>query len=161
MASILTEIENGMATAIAGMTEGAYNYNWYSQSVNQPDMAKVVFPMAEIMIVDEENQDEEDGPWSDAYMQHATYEIKVRARLDAETDVPNWEINAKLNDALDDLKKLFGTNYSVSGYCDLIMYRGMTRELERSGDIFVPKSMTTRWLVKYSQDRKTPTQVAE
>lgn len=158
---IITLIEQGMANAIADMEEGPYNFNWTAQGVNQPDMAKASFPTAEIMLQSEDNLDEPDGPWADGYLQEATYVIRVRARLSEETDVPTWEINAELNKALDDLKKLFGTNYSVSGYCDLIMYTGMERIDEPGGDIFMPKAMLTRWRVRYSQDRRTPTQVAE
>jgi hypothetical protein len=161
MPPILTLIEQGMADAIADMEQGEYNFTWNAQGVNQPDMAKVTFPTAEIFLESEDNLDDPDGPWSNAYMQEATYVIRVRARLDSETDVPTWEINAELNKALDDLKKLFGTNYSVSGYCDTIMYRGFERINEMSGDVFIPKRMETRWRVQYSQDRKNPEQVAE
>lgn len=152
---ILTRIEVGMQEAIEGMKPSTYNFDW--GSVNQPDMAKQDFPSALITIEEEENLDEEDGAWAGAYMNATMFLIVVRARLQEEHNIPMYEINKELNLALDDLKKLFGVNYSVAvGACDMIMYRGMSREIERSGDLFVPKRMLTRWRVTYTQDRTDP-----
>ena len=157
---ILTLIEEGMATLIGGMTKGGgYYYDW--GSVNELDKSKMVYPAAQIEIVNEECMDSEDGAWADTYLQTAYYQIRVWTRLVDETSAPYWDIDKELNMALDDLKKLFGTNYHVSGKCDLIMYKGMQRETIRTGDIFVPKSMLTQFRITYTQDRTDPATTSE
>ena len=157
---ILTAIEEGMATLISGMTKGGgYYYDW--GSVNELDKAVMTYPAAQIEVVNEENLDDETGAWSQTYLQAAYYSIRVWTRLVEEMPAPYWEIDKELNMALDDLKKLFGVNYHVSDKCDLIMYKGMTREVIRTGDIFVPKSMLTQWRITYSQDRSDPSQTSE
>jgi len=159
-APIVTRIEDGMYDMIAGMTKGAYNFDW--GTVNQPDMAKQEFPSAEIMLVEETNLDEEDGAWANAYMNEAMFNIVVRARLSQEVNIPIYEINKELNLALDDLKKLFGTTYSTGvSIGDQIMYRGMERIIEPQGDLFIPKRMVTHWRVTYTQDRESPTTSGE
>jgi len=156
---ILTRIEHAMYDLIGGMRLGTYNFDW--GTVNQPDLAKVTFPSALVVLEEEINMDEAGGAWSNGYLNQAIYIITVRAKLNEEKHIPIFEIDAELNKALDDLKKLFGSNYSVDGSCDRIMYRGMRRNLERTGDLFVPKSMETRWNVEYTQGRTTPTSFGE
>lgn len=157
---ILTLIEEGMADLISGMTKGGgYYFDW--GSVNELDKSKMVYPAAQIEIVNEECMDSEGGAWSDTYLQTAYYQVRVWTRLVEETSAPYWEIDKEMNMALDDLKKLFGTNYHVSDKCDLIMYKGMTREIIRTGDIFVPKSMLTQWRIQYTQGRLDPATTSE
>ena len=154
---ILTRIEIGMKEAIEGMKPGTYNFDW--GTVNEPDMAKQDFPSALITVEEEENVDEESGASALDYLNVVRFLVVVRARLQEEHNIPLYEINKELNLALDDLKKLFGITHSVAvGACDQVMYEGMTREIERSGDLFIPKRMITRWRVDYSQDRSDPTQ---
>ncbi len=71
-----------------------------------------------------------------------------------------YKINAELNWALNDLKKLFGTYYTVSDACETIMYQGMTRVTDKNNDAMRPKYMDTRWLVRYTEDRLDPGTVA-
>jgi hypothetical protein len=157
--SILNDIESGMATLIAAMTRGGgYNFDW--GSVNEIDRAKQTFPSAQITLTNETNIDEDGGAWGKAYYNYADYDILVVARLETEAASPVYEINKDLNLALDDLKMLFGSNYSVSGKCDTVMYKGMERKIERVGDIFIPKNMTTHWRVRYTQLRTSPSTTA-
>jgi hypothetical protein len=156
MADILTEIENGIEQEILSIRKSnGYINNW--GSVNEPDATKQVFPSAEIILMSEECQDEEDGVWAGGYNQHANYMIRVRAALDNEESIPLYSIQRSLNSALSDLKRKFGTKYTVSNYCDTIMYKGMTRITDNRNDVFRPKYMETLWLIKYTQDRKEPT----
>jgi hypothetical protein len=152
---ILTAIERGMSDKIGSIKKTAgYYLDW--GSVNEPDVAKQVFPSAEIILENEECIDETDTAWSGAYNQEATYLIRVRASLPNEEVVPVYKINEILNKALTDLKKLFGTRYVVSDRCDTIMYRGAQRVVDGSNDIFRPAYLETRWLVKYTQVRTDP-----
>lgn len=156
VADMLTSIENAMAEAISGMNTGdGYFLNW--GTVNEPDVAKQEFPSAEIILESEENLDETDSSWSGDYNQEASYLIRVRAALENEETVPLYKINEILNQALSDLKRLFGRSYTVSGNCEVIMYRGSERVTDGANDILRPKYMNTRWLVKYIQLRTDPT----
>lgn len=152
---ILTEIETAMATDIAALrVANGYYYDW--GSVNEPDVAKQIFPSAEIAVVEENCLDDAGGVWSNAYLQEASIEIKVRAELPNEEEVPSYEINKELNKCVEDLKKLFGINYTISGNCETIMYRGMRRVFEGSNDIFRPSYVIVRFNVRYTQDRDLP-----
>jgi hypothetical protein len=152
---ILTQIENSLAEAISSIKQSNGYYNDWG-SINEPDVAKQDFPSAEIILESEECLDETTGAWSQSYNQEATFLIQVRACNDNEEDIPVYEINKKLNSALEDLKKLFGTFYTISGNCELIMYRGSLRMQDPNNDIFRPSYLHTRWLIKYTQDRKNP-----
>lgn len=152
---ILTAIEASMAEAISNMNTGdGYYLDW--GTVNEPDVAKQLFPSAEIMFVSEECLDETDSAWSGAYNQEATYNIRVRAELENEEAIPTYKINEILNRALSDLKRLFGIHYTVSDRCEIIMYQGAERIRDNSNDIFRPSYMDTKWLIKYTQVRKDP-----
>jgi len=149
-----------MASFIRGMRQGDYNYTW--GTVNEPDEAKQRFPSAEIRITSEISLDDPDGAWSQAYMQECTYDIKVRMRLKKESNNPDFEMDTELNKALDDLKKVFGTNDMLGNKtCAQIMYRGMRRMQDRTGDILAPKHMITTWRVTYTQDRLSPSTSAD
>jgi len=154
----LTQIEQKMYDLIGSMNLGPYHFDW--GTVNQQDMAKMVFPAALIYLENETSLDEPDGAWGGAYFNEVTYRIEVRAKLDVEYENPVFEINGQFNKALDDLKKLFGANWSLDGATDTIMYRGSERLEERSGDIFVPGKLITRWLCRYETSRALPDQMS-
>lgn len=152
---ILTRIEEAMATRIAAICKSdGYYTNW--GSVNEPDVTKQKFPSAEIVLESEENLDETESAWSGAYNQEARFIIRIRAKLDNEEVTPFYEINKELNKALEDLKRLFGTYYTVSDACETIMYQGAQRLVDRGNDIFRPAYLETKWLVKYTQVRTDP-----
>jgi len=155
MSDILTDIEQGMADAIASMTLGdGYNFDW--GTVNDNDVARQEFPSAEITQTGEQCQDDEEGVWSGAYELESPFVVRVRARLSNEEVLPTYKIRKELNMALSDLKKLFGKNYHVSGACDLIMYTGSVKIPDSSGDIFRPAYMDVSFKVRYTQDRQNP-----
>ena len=157
--SILEQIESGMYDLIVGMQAEPYNYRW--GTVNERDMAKQAWPSAIIYLEVEDNVDETEGSWMDAYYNEVTFRLEIRARLNDEYSNPVVEIRKDLYKALDDLKMLFGINWNIGGVCDTIMYRGSEIEEEPAGDIFLPSKLITRWLVRYEQSRKTPTTTAQ
>jgi len=158
--AMLNRVEDAIKGFIVGMKQGTYNYTW--GTVNEPDEVKQRFPSAEIRILNETNLDDPDGAWSQAYMQECTYEITVRMRLSKESNNPDFEIDTELNKALEDLKKVFGNNYSLgNSTCAMIMYRGMRRVQDRNGDLLAPKHMVTTWRITYTQDRLSPSTSAD
>jgi len=155
MAPIITNIETAMKTAIDAMTVvGGYNYNW--NSPHQPDLALASFPCCVILIESERCVDDQNGSDERVYTNEIDFLLIVTGQLSSTTDIPNYSINAEHNKSLDDLKKVFGTNYHITNTCDKIMYLGMEREIKKNGDIYVPGEMATRWKVYYRQDRLTP-----
>jgi len=158
--AMLNRIEDAIKNRILGMKKGEYNFTW--GTVNEPDQVKQRLPSAEIRLIDENNIDDPDGAWSQAYMQECTYEILVRTHLNKEASIPDFEIDKELNLALEDLKKAFGTNYNLgNSTCAMIMYRNMRRITHASGDIITPKHMITSWRVTYTQDRESPSTSAD
>lgn len=151
---LLTTIEYEMVKKIEGMTEGLYHFNW--DSCNQLDVAKMEFPNAQIYLENENCLDSASGSNNQAYFQEVTFRIEVLARLEEECDNPRFDINVELNKALSDLKRVFGSDYSVNGSVDTIMYTGSNREYIRNNDIFIPAKLITRWNVRYEQDRSDP-----
>jgi hypothetical protein len=155
VAPILTSIETAMKTAIDAMTTtGGYNYNW--NNVHQPDIALATFPNSVIMIESERCVDESDGASGQLYTNEADFIIIVRGQITSVTDIPNYSVNSEHNKALDDLKKLFGTNFHITNTCDRIMYKSSEREIKNNGDVFIPGELLTKWTVYYRQDRLSP-----
>lgn len=159
MAPILDTFESIAQSLIEGMTTGGgYNFNW--GTVNNPDLAQVIFPTAWIFIEAERNIDVIDGAGAQSYRNEVDVRIEVMGEIATETAIPNWSINSIHNKALDDLKKLFGitANIHVGNSIDVMMYQGMTREdpLPTSGDRFHPGKMITTWLARYYQSRTDP-----
>lgn len=155
---ILTQIEDKIYDYIRGMKTGPYHFSW--GTVNERDLAKAAFPSALVYVDEEESLDEPDGAWGSAYFNEVSFRIEVIARTEVEYENPVFDINRDLNKALDDLKKVFGTNWSLDLTGDIIMYRGSSREEIRNGDIFIPKKLITRWTVRYETSRTDPTEVS-
>ena len=157
--SLLQAIEEKLAGLIQGMRQGPYNYQWGKS--NERDMAKAVFPCANIYIENENCLDEQNGAWAQQYTNEVLYRIEIRAQLSGEYTNPVQEINKLLYRCLDDLKMLFGSKWNLDGTCDTIMYRGMEIIEEKSGDIYIPSRMVTRWRILYEQSRTEPTQTVQ
>ena len=152
---ILTKIETAMCSAIAGIRKvDGYYLDW--ATVNEPDVVKQDFPSAEIILESEICLDEQSTAWNMAYNQEATFNIRVRVTLENEEEVPLYEINKRLNLALDDLKRLFGINYTLTDSCETIMYNGAQRIVGLENDIFRPAYLETKWIVRYTQVRTDP-----
>lgn len=154
---IITRAELQMKTDIEGLLQdNGYFFDW--GTVNQQDIAKVNFPCAMIWLdPDETNLDEAGGSWAQAYLNEVSFRIRVVGRMDEETSNPVFDNNVNLTKALHDLKKIFGTDYSLGGLVDSIMYLSSVRVFKRNNDIIIPSELETYWKVRYTQDRQTPT----
>lgn len=154
---ILSQIMTSMEEMILGITLGLYNFTW---DVNKTDLAKASFPVANIFLDNEVNLDDPQGPDSDMYFEEVNFRIEIYTRLETEMANPRWEIQLELNKALDDLKMVFGRDYTINNTADYIMYRGMVVEWIMNNDIMIPGKMITRWRVTYESDRQNPDSVA-
>lgn len=155
--ALLTDIESNMKSLIEGMTiAGGYNFDWGAANIE--DEAQVVkFPSPLVFLTDLRNQDDVDtGAHAQSYRQLSVFQIVVRGQISSESNTPNFAINPFHNDALDDLLKLFGNNYSINSTCDVIFFRSMSRDIQRTGDRFRPTLLITNWDVYFQQDRTDP-----
>jgi hypothetical protein len=156
--SILFEAMDSMATLIAAMTTtGGYNYNWGACNIEDLAVA-TVFPHAVIKAVGEENLDDPNGAFACAYQNIVSFEIRVFQKAASESMNPLYSVREIFCLALDDLKKLFGTNYTLSDNVDCMIYVGSEFDLLKSAndDMFVPYEMITRWRARYTQSRTSP-----
>jgi hypothetical protein len=133
-----------------------YNSDWgevnrKSLAVGQDDN----WPRSEIYFTNEECKDT--SPHAQAYTNYITCEIHVFGKLDFSSDNPQFDINDIHDEALDDLKKLFGTNDSVNDSCIDIMYVSAKPKSTDTKDQFIPERLITTWRIEYTQDRLDPT----
>ena len=103
------------------------------------------------------NLDEPEGLHFQAYHNIAEDSIEVRCPITSESTNPLFDVRPRLQLALSDLKKLFGTYPELNGNnARKIMYRSaepMDRGIS-SGDRFVPMYLDARFHVWYFQDRQ-------
>lgn len=160
---ILTTAEEEMVTLIDAMTSTSYNLDW--GRTNEEDVCRIDWckqtASAVIYWEGEENTDTEDGAHANAYANIAEYRIRVRCQLTEEPEFPMAAKRARLRLAVDDLKKLFGTNYWLNSSQLQIMYkRTGTPDVRQQGDIVLGE-IDTFWTVRYYQDRQSPATVAQ
>jgi hypothetical protein len=163
---ILDRIEKAMESLVSGMTvSGGYNFNWgmvNEQDESMPDSSgNVNFPRCIIDPTDsladkETNQDSLAGIGSGDYTNEVIFTLLVKGELPAFDANPLFAARSVLRQALDDLKKLFGTNRDLQGNCDNIMYSGSQIESLVRNDVQRPAQLRTFWKVVYSQDRIIP-----
>jgi hypothetical protein len=152
----LTKIENNIKSIIEAIRSvDGYHFDW--EICNQEDLAKVTFPAAMVYLEpEEENLDERTGGCGGSYLNKVTFRIHVVGKLADESSNPNFDMNAVLSKALDDLKKIFGINYHINDNADAFMYRRSVRIRKLNGDIFVPVELDTFWDCTYMQLRNAP-----
>jgi hypothetical protein len=161
---ILDNIETTMSTLIAGMTTtGGYNFNW--SIVNEEDDAIGNFPRAIINPRDsladkEQNMDTVAGIGSRDYTNEVLFTVLVAGEMAAFGVNSNFTFRSVLRKAQDDLKRLFGINNQLGGYCDNILYAASQIEPIKKNDVMSPLQLRTVFKIIYSQDRQTPTQYA-
>lgn len=159
---LLTRIEYNLTNLIQNIEQGSYYFNWGPS--NELDLAKAEFPCAQIFLENEDCLDETEATSSDMYFQEVIFRIEVYATLDKYIENPRFAINQELNKALSDLKRLLGTNWSLTyngvAAADTIMYRRSYREYIEHNDVFIPSKMLTYWRVRYEQDRLNPDVIA-
>jgi hypothetical protein len=159
--SILNEAILSASALIAAMRKvDGYNFDWGES--NLEDMALATFPYAIIKIIVEECLDEENGAHACAFHNLVRLEIFIRQCADKENSNPIYDVRVLFLQALDDLKKLFGTNGTLDGYVDCMLYVGAEFDLTKIGndDIFVPYEMKTNWKTRYTQSRFSPSEHA-
>lgn len=166
MPTILDNIETNILTLIGTMnTASGYNFNWSTESLDQEDLAIGTFPRAVInpsdSIFDRETcKDSLSGLGTQVYTNEVYYTILVKGELPTFDSNPNFAIRQYLRMALDDLKKLFGTNPQINYTCDNFLYQTSRGEYIKRNDVQRPAQLRTTWLAIYSQDRLNPTQCA-
>jgi len=153
--AMLQAIEDKIESLIESINAEPYNFVWGDCSLYY-DMAKASYPCAGVTFEGEENQDEDNGTWGGAYFNIANFRIDVRCQLDSEYPNPREIITGELYKALDDLKRVFGINWSLGGTANSIQYKGCEIVDETANDVFIPSRLVTHWIVHYEQDRQDP-----
>ena len=137
-----------MARLIGEITTAA-GYEVTMGTVNEPDEALVEYPACEITYANETPDDSK----INALYGYATteYQIKIKSKLLTVENVPVWAIDAEYDKALGALKEKFGENNGALAlsYNPVITYNGFEKENYKSGDVFVPGALISRWLVRY------------
>jgi hypothetical protein len=157
---ITDKIEVAMAALISGMrTTGGYNFSW--SLCDEEDISIGEFPRAVINPTDsladkETNMDTVAGIGSLDYTNEVLFTILVIGELDTTSTNPNFAIRSNLRKALDDLKMLFGVNYTVNDTCDNILYMGSQIEIIKRNDVQRPGQLRAIFKAIYSQDRSHP-----
>lgn len=151
MAGRLTEIIAEIKTLLQTITEeNGYEYDF--GSVNEIDQAKRTEPSAEITY-DEENAISE----ASALYGFATANITIRLRwsVDSVDNEPFYAIDARLDTLLRDVKQVILRSSTPNTLPitteTVITYSGFIKESNENGDAFRPKSLLTRWTVKYQE----------
>lgn len=151
----LTTIAADIATGIGQITTAAgYGVTW--GSVNQPDQALVTYPSAMIIYGGEQPiQALGLAPGATGVFRNVEFKIIIRVALSSTAAVPIYSIDAQLDTALRALSKRMakfidgsapGTYLGVDAF---IEFAGAEREISRSGDVYIPSDLITRWNVKY------------
>jgi len=152
MSGRLTTIAAELADLLGTITEAnGYGYNF--GSVNEIDGAHRVEPSAEITYAQEDPVSEASGYYGFAAAQ---FEIRLRGSLSAIPDAPFYKIDAELDTILRDVKQVLlrasTPNTLPLSIETVIQYNGFTKETDTNGDMFRPKSLLTKWTVKYQEE---------
>jgi len=159
--SLIAKIEGAVTGFIGALKkDGGYNYDWKAAATDVV-LSTGVFPSARVDLIDEKNIDELEGDsvvgptgaFAGAYYNVLNYKITIGGGKD-NGDAPSRD---ELFRALDDLKKVFGINYTLGNSgASIIMYRGF--ELVDGDDGLTIESS---WLIRYYQSRTNPIDTAE
>ncbi|MDR2728510.1 MAG: hypothetical protein LBB56_05200 [Chitinispirillales bacterium] len=164
--SLISKMEEEIKELIGGISEnGGYSHDWNGRVDIDVFPVDDTCPCAKVELTAEVNIDESEadsaagptGAFAEAYYNALNYKISIKGTLPDRTD---------LLMALDDLKKVFGKNYTLgdSG-ASAIMYRGFkfvkkddkdNAHLEDGALI-----IESNWIVRYYQSRTEPDKVAE
>jgi len=160
MASIRTNIRDAITTAIKGLKKAdGYTFDW--STVQQPNTALGGYPRALVYLGGESCNDTDGGVHQHAYMCNCEVNIEVEVKMTAKTAVPMFAIDSYIDDALDDLKRMFGKNPSLNGVGNLpVLFSSMEVSEFASGDTFVSKKFVSIWSITYSQLRTEPTTIS-
>ena len=169
----LTMIKESIEAWVLSMTTaGGYNYTWLASS--QSDLAKVAgFPCTIFEFDPLETQDR-----AEFAADTNSYSNKVSIKINSYTEMTAAEILLQnetalpdeppevyklcMDKMLDDLKRLFGTNWYLSANTgiEVIDYVKSERVWSKSGDVLKPGKLVSTWQVTYVQSRLNPTVTA-
>lgn len=144
----LSEIAAELKTQLETITTTA-GYEITMGSVNEPDEARVVYPMAEITYIAESP---DASKINNVYgFADAEFRIRIRSKLLTVENSPVWAVDAEHDKVVAAMRKCFGINNGALAlsYNPVISYSGWEKEVHPSGDIFVPGAVITRWNVRY------------
>jgi len=122
------------------------------------DLLQHTFPSVKVELTAERNIDESDdegvagpiGAFAGAYYNTISYNMTIGGESTNRDGLLN---------ALDDLKKVFGVNYTLGNSgASAIMYRGFKFVKQEESDVLMIESY---WLIRYYQSRTEPGEVAE
>lgn len=161
--SILDYTELSIKDSILSMSViGGYNFDWLT--VNEADEAIGGYPRALIDSPQEINRDLANGMGSQDYTNDVLFTIIFKCQQENSLN-PNFTIRSNLRLAMDDLKQLMGYECSKEGNClnnscEEIIYQSSQILYTNKNDILRPAAMKSQWLVRYTQDRLSPTTYA-
>ena len=164
--NIVDNCEIAMTVMIAAMTvEAGYNFNWSSVENEEdlsigPNFPRNIINPTDGLADNEKNNDEKDGKSSNDYTNDVLFVLLTAVQLDDPKTNPNFEIRSVCRHALDDLKRLFGSNFTLNNNCDYIMYQSSRIEYIKRNDPQRPAQLRSVWKISYSQDRNEPSQFA-
>jgi hypothetical protein len=147
--ALLTTIAAELKTMLEYITV-AHGYGVTFGSVNQPDMALMTYPSADITYTSENIVGD------DAMAQYGfcdvEFQIKLRVKHSDAEEIPQHEIDADMDTLLDAVKTKFGINsgaLAITNKTTYIVYKGFEKEFAKSGDVFIPGVLITKWNVRY------------
>ena len=137
-----------------------YWYNWHT--TNQDNEALCTFPCAMIDISSEESIDGDyDVNAHQSYSCRLPFTLKVVGKMPEISNTAQYDIKKILWRCLDDLKKCFGNNPTLTSRGGLILYRGSDIVTSKSNGVIIPSSIQTRWIIDFKQDRTEPSNCGE
>jgi hypothetical protein len=147
----LTSIASEIATQCATITV-ANGYSTAIGSINVEDEGLQTYPSLDINY---DNEDAAPSPHDIYSYADVEFQILIRAKCAANVAQPKKSVDAKLDDTLADLKRLFyvllGNTLPLT-YNPVITYKGFTKEKYKSGDAFVAGAITSKWNVRYQNN---------
>jgi hypothetical protein len=119
-------------------------------TINESDMALMSYPSADITYV------RGDIVGDDSLAQFGFEDVEIRIKLRVELNEaesnPQHEIDAAMDTVLDSVKTVLLANeggFKLSNRTSYIAYRGFEKEMSKSGDVFVPGILITKWNLRY------------
>jgi hypothetical protein len=137
---------------------GGYNADW--QTVQQDDVTLGGWPRATVHLGEETSNDAEEGTYHQVYACSADVLINIGVKLTTKAANPQYAIDDLLDEAIDDIKRMFGRNLSIGGAGTLPpLYVSCSTPDYATGDVFVTKTATMTWTISYLQSRIEPSQI--
>lgn len=145
---LLTDIAAEIAELIDDITI-ANGFTYDFGSINEPDMAHMRYPSADITYASE--QVINDLVLAQYGFADAEFQIKIRSKLLTTEGAPLHAIDAEHDKIMHDIKHVFGVNrgaLSLTGN-PVITYKSFEKENAKAGDVFIPSALIIKWNVRY------------